>query len=166
MIRLKSKISVRRLGQIRSAVISGIVGSVVTVTIAAAMNVQTPLGTVLYVLPFVLAWVFLVRLIRDKSWFVSAIIGCGSSILLLVAVPCNWFWFHVFHFCWPAPLIMGCATGLLVRLAVPNEPDSTSLRCGTCSYNLFGNVSGTCPECGTKISKYDGGPSKEKGESK
>jgi hypothetical protein len=31
-------------------------------------------------------------------------------------------------------------------------------RCVICGYALVGNISGVCPECGTKISKFDSRP--------
>jgi hypothetical protein len=39
------------------------------------------------------------------------------------------------------------------RLPKPIRPSSTS--CPTCSYNLTGNTSGVCPECGTAINSKD-----------
>jgi len=32
--------------------------------------------------------------------------------------------------------------------------DDDSIECENCGYNLTGNVSGVCPECGTKISSW------------
>jgi hypothetical protein len=40
---------------------------------------------------------------------------------------------------------------LFVRLFV--RPKSLADVCAQCSYNLTGNVSGVCPECGTAIAK-------------
>jgi len=45
-----------------------------------------------------------------------------------------------------AGLLLGCICALLVR------PGRCAHRvCRQCSYNLTGNVSGVCPECGTPI---------------
>ncbi len=48
------------------------------------------------------------------------------------------------------------ATGLLAAyIAIVRVPDELPgpLRCVQCDYNLTGNVSGVCPECGRKIER-------------
>jgi hypothetical protein len=42
-------------------------------------------------------------------------------------------------------------SGILVL--TDRSPKSSFNDCYTCGYNLFGNISGTCPECGTPIPK-------------
>ncbi len=37
---------------------------------------------------------------------------------------------------------------------VGHRYDSDTLTCSHCGYNLTGNVSGTCPECGTPMPGY------------
>ncbi|MGD8450305.1 MAG: hypothetical protein PVJ57_00675 [Phycisphaerae bacterium] len=46
---------------------------------------------------------------------------------------------------WPIVLAMGAATGLLAFCARRRHPTG---RCRACGYDLTGNVSGRCPECG------------------
>ena len=53
------------------------------------------------------------------------------------------------------PLVLGVLSLVLgvtlvrggLRLRLREHPDN----CSSCAYNLTGNVSGVCPECGTKI---------------
>jgi hypothetical protein len=49
-------------------------------------------------------------------------------------------------------IIAAIATGALYAICamIPDKPD-TAPRCVTCRYNLTGNVSAICPECGTPI---------------
>ena len=50
---------------------------------------------------------------------------------------------------WPVALkrrCSHCGAKFLTKTRVLKEPE-----CGNCGYNLTGNVSGVCPECGTPI---------------
>jgi hypothetical protein len=59
---------------------------------------------------------------------------------------------------WRTPLItLGCMVIFIYALHAVGRRDSLKLRflaephCRNCSYNLTGNISGICPECGTPI---------------
>lgn len=59
---------------------------------------------------------------------------------------------------WRTPLItLGCLALFIYALHAVGRRDSLKLRflaephCRNCSYNLTGNISGICPECGTPI---------------
>jgi len=43
--------------------------------------------------------------------------------------------------------LLACAAAIIFRRG---EPDEHIGRCRKCDYDLTGNVSGVCPECGTK----------------
>jgi hypothetical protein len=45
---------------------------------------------------------------------------------------------------WPLPLLTGGVAALLWRRRLPEPPG----RCPSCTYNLAGNTTGVCPECG------------------
>ncbi len=79
----------------------------------------------------------------------------------------EWRWSHFWQAFWwhprmptndrvfvPLSWIMGLLA--VVRGLVRPRPATTAGRCARCGYNLTGNVSGTCPECGTPISKQLG----------
>lgn len=59
---------------------------------------------------------------------------------------------HFFQlgFAWPA---FGAAVGYIVfnRRRMREEKRRSAGQCGRCGYNLTGNVSGVCPECGGKM---------------
>ena len=46
---------------------------------------------------------------------------------------------------WPAALLAGVSTFIFWRSSRPIPPG----HCKTCRYDLTGNISGVCPECGT-----------------
>ncbi len=48
--------------------------------------------------------------------------------------------------------MMGMLAAHLATIHIPDEPDGPP-QCSQCQYNLTGNVSGVCPECGTRISE-------------
>jgi hypothetical protein len=48
---------------------------------------------------------------------------------------------------WIPPLILGISTFFLWRRRLRRPPG----HCQSCGYNLMGNVSGVCPECGKQI---------------
>jgi hypothetical protein len=47
--------------------------------------------------------------------------------------------------------ILGAVAGVVVALAWPATLRLRPTQCRQCGYELHGNVSGVCPECGTKI---------------
>jgi uncharacterized paraquat-inducible protein A len=48
-------------------------------------------------------------------------------------------------------LIVAALMVISLRSLRKHRARTTSDSCPTCSYNLTGNTSGVCPECGTKI---------------
>jgi len=87
---------------------------------------------------------WLVRLMRNNVQWLPYVKRIGGAVF--VAVP---LWI---------PLLAGL-TPWLFRLwhRARRKPG----HCRFCDYNLTGNVSGTCPECGTPISKQKDLPSRE-----
>jgi hypothetical protein len=47
--------------------------------------------------------------------------------------------------------VFACAIGFSIRFVPGTEPPRINA-CPKCSYNLKGNTSGVCPECGTEVS--------------
>jgi hypothetical protein len=52
---------------------------------------------------------------------------------------------------WPYALLAVLIAGAAVRWSHSPLRGATSPNCPRCDYNLNGNISGTCPECGTRI---------------
>ena len=46
----------------------------------------------------------------------------------------------------------GLIFGIFLAIRLLDEPKADANSCEECGYNLTGNVSGRCPECGTEIS--------------
>ena len=53
----------------------------------------------------------------------------------------------------PLWLPLACVSLLTLVLFIRNRPQPLEGFCIECSYDLTGNVSGVCPECGTKIER-------------
>ena len=53
----------------------------------------------------------------------------------------------------PLWLPLACVSLLTLVLFIRNRPQPLEGFCMECSYDLTGNVSGVCPECGTKIER-------------
>jgi hypothetical protein len=51
------------------------------------------------------------------------------------------------------------------RVRIDREAARESGRCPVCAYDLTGNVSGICPECGTAVSRPTKGTDRQKGRS-
>ena len=81
--------------------------------------------------------IMLTFLLLTLSWFMLliAVSPDGQSSLILAAVSAALF----------GSLLAG--VGFLRWLSRSSSTD----RCRKCDYNLTGNVSGTCPECGTAL---------------
>ncbi len=81
--------------------------------------------------------IMLTFLLLTLSWFMLLITVSpdGTSSLILAAVSAALF----------GSLLAG--VGFLRWLSRSSSPG----RCRKCDYNLTGNVSGTCPECGTGV---------------
>jgi hypothetical protein len=65
------------------------------------------------------------------------------SIPMVIAAIIYTFYERITHFFWFARERRRFATGRVARLARG--------LCPACSYDLTGNVSGTCPECGERL---------------
>lgn len=71
------------------------------------------------------------------------------AVLLLASLPTSPSQRHI-------PLVMGAvglalAAACLVVILIPNRAEWVTGRCRACEYDLTGNQSGRCPECGTPI---------------
>ena len=60
----------------------------------------------------------------------------------------HWVAFNLLNEIWYCALIVGAYRGYL-RIW-PHQP-TDFMACESCHYNLTGNISGTCPECGTPV---------------
>jgi hypothetical protein len=115
--------------------------------------------TVLQIAP--VAWLALMVLAVVRRRRIAFVRGCGrlalcvaggaSLVLLAAALPRDWAsTVHLLangRLVWFA--IMVVASASLLMLVRRDRPDPT--RCVRCDYNLTGNVSGICPECGTPV---------------
>ncbi len=54
---------------------------------------------------------------------------------------------------WLAAITIGILIAFLGRRADQPLKWAAEGKCGQCGYDLTGNVSGVCPECGTKLNK-------------
>jgi uncharacterized paraquat-inducible protein A len=113
-------------------------------------------------------WLRVLRVIRRYLW----LIPCASMILAGLAVS------GILHLPPKSPLLPALLlvvafsffAGILLLFVAPSlrwswtglklkrendlvEQRARAGQCTTCGYNLTGNVSGTCPECGTSISR-------------
>jgi hypothetical protein len=61
------------------------------------------------------------------------------------------FWIHLFGSMIWIPLLFGIALWLANRAAILAKEIAVEDRCAVCGYNLRGNVTGTCSECGNLI---------------
>jgi predicted RNA-binding Zn-ribbon protein involved in translation (DUF1610 family) len=75
--------------------------------------------------------------------------GLSTDADAAANVPCAWFVFWVIMSMVPD---MGRA-GRRRATKTPSDPPPS---CHVCGYNLTGNVSGRCPECGTAVGQTDG----------
>ncbi|MHC4695857.1 MAG: hypothetical protein ACYTFA_03830 [Planctomycetota bacterium] len=107
----------------------------------------------------------------NKRTVICVLFGCGAVLgafpMLLPPSPYTWypllpgayltfmvtgepdslFWITVFN----ATVYGMVAVGLGLIIARPRAPVGD--RCAQCSYDLTGNVSGVCPECGTPVAQ-------------
>ncbi len=86
---------------------------------------------------------------RLLGWIISGtLINAAFDVALVLGLFSGWL----------APLItLGCMAVFIYALHAVGRRDSLKLRfsaephCRNCTYNLTGNISGICPECGTPI---------------
>ncbi len=97
----------------------------------------------------------------------SVVVDMGDSFIepkdpLFSGVPLNWlpFIIHTERFCilriplWMMFILMAAYPTLaFIRGPVRRHRRRKRGLCVKCAYNLTGNVSGTCPECGTKVTQ-------------
>ncbi len=95
-----------------------------------------------------------VDLFRIACWVII-----GACVGLKLAVPTFQYFFHIngYYPAYIAPLRYSTTGAMIVALIaipasmllypLPRTPDSN--HCARCGYNLTGNVTGVCPECGT-----------------
>ncbi len=106
----------------------------------------TVITTVQASVVFLPAWFFLRRKehrLAVRYWLIAA------SILF---TPCIVIWPEIaMGLLLPGPLALLFAAGV-VSASLPNVHLTPGL-CFKCSYNLTGNVSGVCPECGTPLQR-------------
>lgn len=105
-----------------------------------------------FVIPTVIVWLVLGPLIRGRHWTLSVIVGGLSSIRhALHPLPTVRWTLDMYEETWWIVLVFGVATGLVIRRIMPIRcrQESPWPCCPQCGYNLTGNVSGRCPECGT-----------------
>ena len=93
------------------------------------------------------------------AWFVSVVLSIAiSEVGLLASTKFGWhevsMWDGVIRWItvpsWAVPITF--VTGVFVRLATRQQHHPAG-QCRKCGYCLTGNVSGTCPECGTPCSR-------------
>jgi hypothetical protein len=96
------------------------------------------------------AWLILVHWLRPPSWtrtVVIALLSVPVQSLFCLGIPIGVFvefWYITF----PGALATAACMHVLVRIS---EISFDYCACVACGYNLTGNVSGVCPECGTSI---------------
>jgi hypothetical protein len=97
-----------------------------------------------------------VRALRRKiiwkaaCWIVPT---CSALAVLLELFMPAWWRRNAFTFILSAPLLV--LTFVCIARRLPNH--RMIGQCGECGYDLRGNVSGICPECGTPIPKFERG---------
>ena len=117
----------------------------------------------------------------SPSRYLFALFLLAAAFVALVVVSDNFYWgasqrpggdYYLFHRTVPAPfgavlwavlkpllLVLPAGAGWAVYQAVRSRSASRGLsRCPRCGYDLTGNVSGVCPECGGGISRGEAIP--------
>ena len=96
-----------------------------------------------------------------RKWSVPILIGCCAAVgMYLALATCllpavNLFAFKQSFADSLVFAVMCCSVGIIVTYLSSRGREKTSSpfpTCRKCGYNLTGNVSGKCSECGTKIS--------------
>ncbi len=106
-------------------------------------------GAVCAPIPSVVTWLVLVHFMHPPTWRRSLLIGASSPFVgagMLAFLPIG-----LVVAGWYVTIPMGMLTALLVRqvlIAYPQAPVDYPA-CIACGYNLTGNTSERCPECGT-----------------
>jgi hypothetical protein len=112
------------------------------------MLIFVPLGSVVGGLAGLVCAIICVPLLREKDLtlaakklltFVSPIVVVMTIVLSPTPLP--------FALC-PLVFVVAC---VVLNRTLPNAYDYDC--CQECGYNLTGNVSGVCPECGTGVKK-------------
>ena len=95
------------------------------------------------ILPLVLVFGYICARWRLSVWITSVgqIIGKVAFILILQELGMLWL---------DLGLVLGGSIGVFIAFR-RRPPEPAEWHCSNCDYDLTGNVSGTCPECGKKI---------------
>jgi len=99
------------------------------------------------------------RVRRGRRWLIISIVTIAAALPLVVALA-GFTFSDAWHAVWGTPLMYGLFVilplgGLILSVGVlllqkRRFKDFEARRlCPTCGYNLTGNTSGVCPECGT-----------------
>lgn len=93
-----------------------------------------------------LTWVMLARVLQNRNMLFAAALGFASPLLGLIMCPGTllyvwWFWYIA------CPV--GAITGVIVNGLVPRRRPAGM--CTHCGYDLTGNMSGRCSECGAEL---------------
>jgi len=90
-----------------------------------------------------------------KRWLLFLAFQCGLLAMLVVGQ--LWVDGHVGW--WAVPTLLALGIGLFKMTIVVDRSNTQSRRrksgkCVSCGYDLTGNVSGVCPECGTAVEPH------------
>lgn len=140
--------------ELRIVMLTGGLGAIAGVSVAVSVlsnqvpgEIWSPQGVLLVFFPTIgwaVTWVILARLIRYRSLPRALLAGLVSPIVCILA-SCGGTLLITYWFPYVA-LPIGLVTGAIVNQMLPRRPCPGF--CQRCGYNLAGNVSGQCPECG------------------
>lgn len=130
--------------------IAGAVGAGAGGAITWSVNGYASGGVVVGLLPSIVTWLWLVHHMTPLRWSRTLLVGLASlpvGTVLSCGLPVG---FVVVYWYLSVPLALGTASCMHLLLArLETQPAYPACLC--CGYNLTGNVSGVCPECGTEI---------------
>jgi hypothetical protein len=104
-----------------------------------------------------ITWLVLIQFLDPPTWRRAIVLGLislivGSAFYLFLPV------FTLLRV-WYISIPIGVATAALIRLVVIHSHELTNdQHCIQCGYDLMGNVSDVCPECGTRVDRVPKDP--------